>query len=131
MPSPRQAALGDFIELQPPAAERLELETAPRAETVQSFVLTRAAERSWQSINRHLGEPHGALFWIGGPAGCGKTHFLNYVLALAMRAGSLAAEPSRHLICGLEVAGARDRPKSKPACSTCWPGKSAAISKAH
>ncbi|HEY6420314.1 MAG TPA: hypothetical protein VIX59_15060 [Candidatus Binataceae bacterium] len=115
MPSPRQAALGDFIELQPPAAERLELETAPRAETVQSFVLTRAAERSWQSINRHLGEPHGALFWIGGPAGCGKTHFLNYVFALATRAGSLAAEPSRHLICGLEVAG-RARSPEVEAC---------------
>jgi len=28
----------------------------------------------------------GALFWIGGAAGAGKTHFLNYVSALSSRA---------------------------------------------
>src|SRR5712692_6205010 len=101
----RLAPVRDLVELEPTPAERLELETTPRSSTVASYVLTHAAERSWQVINRYLSEPAGALFWIGGPPGCGKTHFLNYVLALAVRAGSMAAGNSRHLVCGLEVAG--------------------------
>ncbi|HUO06395.1 MAG TPA: hypothetical protein VMU16_14445 [Candidatus Binataceae bacterium] len=94
-----------LFELEPPAAERLELETQPRAATVSSYLLTRAAERSWDIINQHLSEPAGAVFWIGGPPGCGKTHFLNYVFALGNRAGAIEADDSRRLICGLEIAG--------------------------
>lgn len=47
----------------------------------------------------------GAVFWIGGPAGCGKTHFLDYVIALQRRAGALDAQNIRRLVCGLELAG--------------------------
>jgi hypothetical protein len=101
----RHAAVHGLVALEAPAVERLELETTPRAETVASFVLTRAAERAWESLNRHLAEPAGALFWIGGPPGCGKTHFLNYVIALSSRAGALEADASRRVVCGFEVAG--------------------------
>jgi len=93
-----------LFELDPLPTERLKLETAPRVDTVASFVFTRAAERSWEVLNQHLAANEGAVFWIGGPAGCGKTHFLDYVIALESRAGALDAENARRLVCGLEVA---------------------------
>src|SRR5271168_32469 len=101
----RRADARRWFELEPPAPERLELETSPRIATVASYVFTRAAERSWQVLNQHLEEPHGSVFWIGGPPGCGKTHFLDYVIALQRRAGTLDAENMRRLVCGLELAG--------------------------
>src|SRR5271155_2347598 len=101
----RRADTRRWFELEPPAPERLELETSPRVATVASYVFTRAAERSWQVLNQHLEEPHGSVFWIGGPAGCGKTHFLDYVIALQRRAGALDAQNMRRLVCGLELAG--------------------------
>src|SRR6266481_3669692 len=94
-----------WFELEPPAPERLELQTSPRVSTVASYVFTRAAERSWEVLNQHLEGPQGGVFWIGGPAGCGKTHFLDYVIALQRRAGALDAQNSRRLVCGLELAG--------------------------
>jgi hypothetical protein len=97
-----------WFELEPPVPERLDLETAPRASTVASYVLTRAAERSWEVLNQHLAEPDGGVFWIGGPAGCGKTHFLDYVIALQNRAGALDVQNTRRLVCGLELAGRLD-----------------------
>jgi len=57
------------------------------------------------SLESHLAEPQGAVFWVGGPAGCGKTHFLDYVLALQGRAGALDAQNMRRLVCGLELDG--------------------------
>lgn len=93
-----------LFELDPLPSERLKLEIAPRVDTVASFVFTRAAERSWEVLNQHLAANDGAVFWIGGPAGCGKTHFLDYVIALESRAGALDAENARRLVCGLEVA---------------------------
>ena len=94
-----------WFEIEPPAVERLELQTSPRVSTVASYVFTRAAERSWEVLNQHLEEPHGGVFWIRGPAGCGKTHFLDYVIALQRRAGALDAQNARRLVCGLELAG--------------------------
>src|SRR5260370_7739623 len=94
-----------WFELEPPAPERLELQRSPRVSTVASYVFTRAAERSWQLLNQHLEEPQGGVFWIGGPAGSGKTHFLDYVIALQRRAGALDAQNARRLVCGLELAG--------------------------
>jgi hypothetical protein len=84
-----------WFELEPSAPERLELQTSPRIATVASYVFTRASERSWQKLNQHLEGPQGGVFWIGGPAGCGKTHFLNYVIALQARAGTLEAHNAR------------------------------------
>jgi hypothetical protein len=94
-----------WFELEPSAVERLELQTSPRVSTVASYVFTRAAERSWEVLNQHLDGPQGGVFWISGPAGCGKTHFLDYVIALQRRAGALDAQNARRLVCGLEVAG--------------------------
>ena len=104
----RRAVGRRWFELEPPAPERLELETSPRVSTVASYVFTRAAERSWEVLNQHLEEPQGSVFWIGGPAGCGKTHFLNYVIALQKRAGAIDAQNTRRLVCGLELAGRVD-----------------------
>ncbi|HUY37974.1 MAG TPA: hypothetical protein VMV13_04045, partial [Candidatus Binataceae bacterium] len=101
----RHADGREVIALAPAASERAEFELAPREHTVASFVMTRAAQRSWEIINRAIAGPHGAMFWIVGPAGSGKTHFLNYVLALESRAATPAAEPGRHLVCGFELAG--------------------------
>jgi hypothetical protein len=76
-----------LIELGPPAAERAPLESAPGADVVEFYFLTEAANRAWAAISARLASGTGAVFWIGGPAGAGKTHFLNYVLALEERAG--------------------------------------------
>src|SRR5260370_33556792 len=94
-----------WFELEPPAPERLELQRSPRVSTVASYVFTRAAERSWQLLNQHLEGPQGGVFWIAGPAGCGKTHFLDYVIALQRQAGALDAQNARRVVCGLELTG--------------------------
>src|SRR5258707_11529017 len=93
-----------WFELEPPAPERLELQTSPRVSTVASYVFTRAAERSWQVLNQHLEGPQGGVFWIGGAAGGGKTHFLDYVIALQRRAGAPDAQKPGRPVCGLELA---------------------------
>ncbi len=104
----RQPASRDPIQLGPAVAERMALETRPAAQTVRFYVMTHGAERAWEAINRQLAAPAGAVFWIGGAAGVGKTHFLNYVLALENRAGAPNADAGRRLAIGLEV-GARIR----------------------
>lgn len=97
--------LSELFALGPPVVERMGLETKPGAAVVSSYVLTRSAETAWQTINRHLDEPGGRVFWISGPSGSGKTHFLSYVLALHNRAGSAGTERGRRVAFGLEVAG--------------------------
>jgi hypothetical protein len=82
------------------------LAAQPTAATVATYVLTRGASRAWKAINSHLAAGGGdALFWIAGQAGAGKTHFLNYVLALSARAGALSAENARQLTLPLEITG--------------------------
>src|SRR5271163_272637 len=99
----REALPLQLIEIGPEVVDRLPLETQPSAATVASYVLTRGASRAWEAINNQLSEAQGALFWIGGSAGAGKTHFLNYVLALSARAGVLGAETGRHISLPIEV----------------------------
>ncbi len=101
----RDAAPREFVEIGPEVAERMPLAEEPAAATVATYVLTRGASRAWQAINSHLAGGRGALFWIAGPAGAGKTHFLNYVLALSARAGVLSAETARYLTLPLEITG--------------------------
>jgi hypothetical protein len=72
---------------------------------VASYIFTAAAERAWEVLNQHLEGSDGGVFWIGGPAGCGKTHFLSYVIALQKRAGGFDTQSARRLVCGLELAG--------------------------
>jgi len=79
---------GCLIEIGPPVTDRASLESVPGAGTVEFFLLTEAANRAWAAITKKLTSGGGAVFWIGGPAGAGKTHFLNYVTALEERAGT-------------------------------------------
>ena len=79
---------GSLIEFGPPLADRASLESVPSAGTVEFYLLTEAANRALVAISASLASGAGAVFWIGGPAGTGKTHFLNYVLALEERAGT-------------------------------------------
>ena len=97
-----------LIEFGPPMADRASLESVPGAGTVEFYLLTEAASRAWAAISASLASGAGAIFWIGGRAGAGKTHFLNYVMALEERAGTAKG---RHAIVrlGLEAgAGAYD-----------------------
>jgi len=70
----RRAGARRWFELEPPAPERMELQTAPQVFTVASYVLTPAAQRSWEILNQHLEADQGAVFWIGGRAGCGMAN---------------------------------------------------------
>lgn len=78
------------FELGPPVADRASLEPEASAAAVEFYFLTAAAERAWAAITARRASSGGALFWIRGPAGAGKTHFLNYILALDDRAGASA-----------------------------------------
>lgn len=95
---------GGLIELGPEVSERIVLSEQPGGAVVGAYVLTRAARAAWEAINGQLAQSSGALFWIGGAAGAGKTHFLNYALALAGRAGGLVADAGRHLALAIDVA---------------------------
>jgi hypothetical protein len=99
-----QAAAGEFVEIGPEIAERVALEHEPSASTVASYVLTRGARQAWAAINHQMAGAQGALVWIKGAAGAGKTHFLNYVSALSSRAGALSSETARYLTLPIEVA---------------------------
>lgn len=101
----RDAAPREFVEIGPVVAARMPLAAEPAAATVGTYVLTSGAGRAWEAINSHLASARGALFWIAGPAGAGKTHFLNYVMALSARAGALSAETARYLTHSLQVTG--------------------------
>src|SRR5260370_6942950 len=90
-------AASELIEPGPEVVDRMALANAPDRLTVACYWMTRGAQRAWQAINHQLEDPHGALFWIGGPAAAGKTHFLNYVIALGLRAGPLTAQPPPQL----------------------------------
>ncbi len=99
----RLPQLRELIRLTPVITERMALEAKPADQIAGCYVLTRAATVAWETLNRYLSAGPGALFWIGGAAGTGKTHFLNYVLALDRRAGALTAEEARRITLGLEV----------------------------
>jgi hypothetical protein len=100
----QDSAPREFVEIGPKVAVRMPLAQEPSAATVGTYVLTRGAGRAWEAINNHLAGTAGALFWIAGAAGAGKTHFLNYVSALSARAGALSAEVARYLTLPLEIA---------------------------
>ncbi len=98
------SALSSLIEFGPQVADRASLESMPRVGTVEFYLLTEAANRAWAAVSARVASGAGAVFWIGGPAGAGKTHFLNYVMALEERAGS--AKGRRAIVrLGLEAQG--------------------------
>lgn len=98
----RESAAAELWVLAEEPSDRVALEREPRAAVVESYVFTRAAEQTWATINQELKNNKGRFFWIGGPAGCGKTHLLDYVLALEARAGSIGPENLRGLTVALE-----------------------------
>src|ERR1700731_3942023 len=102
--TPQPISGGSFIQLGPPAADP----GAPGAGRIEFYLLTEAAHSSWATVSASLGSGAGAVFWIGGPSGAGKTHFLNYPMALEERAG--ATKGRRAIVrLGLEArAGAYD-----------------------
>jgi len=77
--------LAKAIRLGPPVEERVSLKDAPSESAVEFYFLTDAASRAWTAISASLASGKGAVFWIAGPAGAGKTHFLNYLLALEQK----------------------------------------------
>jgi chromosomal replication initiation ATPase DnaA len=99
----RRAAARELIQIGPEISDRAELTVSPDETTIRFFVMTRGAERAWSAINRQLAEQHGAAFWICGPSGVGKTHFLNYIAALSNRAGRVSDEAGRDLTIGMTV----------------------------
>ncbi|MGH7865366.1 MAG: hypothetical protein ACREQB_10270 [Candidatus Binataceae bacterium] len=104
------------IVLAPPVAERVALESAPNPATVESYVLTRAAERAWRQINSDASTSDRGIYWVHGAPGSGKTHFLNYVLALERRAGSGGAGEGRHITCDLDIAGRASAQNAERLC---------------
>src|SRR5271170_4678266 len=91
----RLPSIRELVELGPALVDRSTLETRPGRHTVASYVLTRAAERAWEAIAQRLSDNAGGVLWICGPAGSGKTQFLNYVLALERKAGAAEGSPRR------------------------------------
>jgi hypothetical protein len=88
-----------------PAPERLALETHPGADIFSSYVPTAAAQRALALIHQSPGARSGKLFWVSGPASIGKTHLLNYLLALEQHASSTGAERGRSMTFAIEVTG--------------------------
>src|SRR5208283_3096595 len=84
-------------------AARMTLEGDPGAAIVGGYVMTRGAELAWEAINRQLTMSRGAFFWIGGGAGTGKTHFLNYTVTLSNRAAAAGSASGRHLTLAVDA----------------------------
>jgi ABC-type molybdenum transport system ATPase subunit/photorepair protein PhrA len=93
----RETGARELVKISAKIPDRARLEDKPDASAITYFFITDAARRVWGAINQQLNNSRGALFWLGGPAGSGKTHFLNYVLGLSQRAGAVTAEPARNL----------------------------------
>src|SRR5581483_6867481 len=112
MPSARSAAsaasLADEIDLNPQIVDRQELTRSPDATVVAYYVMTREAGRAWSAVNHLSSGARGGVVWIGGAAGSGKTHFLNYTVALSARAGSPDATGGRHLTVAVVLKRTRD-----------------------
>ncbi len=73
---------GRCYKLEPPIADRMALEPSPREHTAQSYLATRAAHRTLSLLTERYDRGLGELFWLTDPSGTGKTHFLNYFIAL-------------------------------------------------
>lgn len=108
-PQRRTAAGADhqLFTIGPEIPDQLELTGNPAPEIVSYFLMTRAAERAWAAINQQLADGSGAVFWIGGPPAAGKTHFLDYMVALGSRAGAVGAESGRRLTLTLVASAPR------------------------
>jgi hypothetical protein len=64
--------------------------------------------RAWELVNRDSSSAASSFFWIGGAAGVGKTHFLNYVLSLERNAGARSMDEERRLTLALIISPSMD-----------------------
>jgi hypothetical protein len=104
-PGVQYHAIRELFRIGPPVVERLALEPKPTAGTVSSYVITRGAEHALAGLNDSAAAGRGAIYWIQGPPAVGKTHFLNYLLAIESR-GTAASDPrGRRMTVALETAG--------------------------
>src|SRR5579883_2366803 len=90
-----------YYQLEPPLADRVVLETAPRERTVKSYSTTRAAHRALSLLTGRYESGAGGFFWISAPPGAGKTHFLNFLIALRLELGK-AGRGGRELMIALD-----------------------------
>lgn len=93
----------DAMTLNSSIVDRARLATEPADQLIDHYVLTRSATAAWAAINNQLVAKNGTMFWIEGPAGSGKTQFLNYLIALSERAATPSLHPGRHLSVTLEI----------------------------
>jgi hypothetical protein len=84
--------------LEPPVADRMVLEAAPRERTVQCYAVTRAAQRALSLLSESPDSEQGGFFWLADPPGAGKTHFMSYFLALRQRLAPATRENGRELV---------------------------------
>jgi hypothetical protein len=95
---------GQLYKLEPAAVDRAVLEAAPRERTVQAYLPTRAAQRTLALLAAKRDSHTGDFFWLHDPPGAGKTHFLNYYLALRQRLAGVAEDGGRELSIVLDYA---------------------------
>jgi hypothetical protein len=92
----------------------MELQSEPGRAAVESYILTRGAERAWRELNSAASAGRGAFYWIGGAPGAGKTHFLNYALALERRSSAATEAHGRRITCAVAVTAATAAEEIQP-----------------
>lgn len=90
--------------LGPPVVEQLALEAADAERMVACYFPTRAAQRCLSILTNHRDSLAGEFFWVAGAPGCGKTHFLNYFLALLRQLCDGSGSNGRELVLALDYA---------------------------
>jgi hypothetical protein len=89
--------------LEPAVVDRIALAVAPQDEgAAESYILMRGARRTLSLLNRRHDSARGEFLWLGDPAGCGKTHFLNYYLTSRRRLAQPSPPGGRELILALD-----------------------------
>lgn len=78
-----------------PVPPRMAMLQSPHPSVIESYYPTAAAERALATLDGRRNMRTGALFWIAGEPGSGKTHFLNYVVALERKSERSASEGRR------------------------------------
>ncbi len=96
---------GHLYRLEPVVGDRAVLEAAPRERTVQCYLPTRAGQRTLALLAARRDSTSGEFFWLSDPPGAGKTHFLNYYLALRQRLAGVTEDGGRELSIALDYAG--------------------------
>src|SRR5579864_5864304 len=107
--------------LEPPVLDR----TALRGRSVQRYVATRPAALKLSPMTRRRDCGSADFFWLAAPGGAGKTHFLNYFLALRQRLAKATPEDRRELVLAFEypepASAAQLENDFLAARPQCWP----------